>query len=121
MAIGVLNTRNTYQGQLKASSTPDGIFTSNTDYFNLLNEMTQGTLSYITRIGIYWDKILLKYPNQNPCVLLRAKNSPDNVWESFELGTTGVLEIRDVQINGIKFTQNSTPSCFIDYIGVELQ
>lgn len=106
------NNSNSFQGQLKASSTLEKKFVKDINYFDRINEICNGQLSFINRLGIYWDRIGNRRVGQQentPMIIING--------ERFQLGYNYMLQFRDVQITSIYVTKSSSPQCYFDFVG----
>lgn len=121
------NRQNVYQGQLKASSTDEGKFLPKNptthqpiDYFEKIKAICNNNISYIKRLGIYWDRPgnrrVLQNGQEDKTPYILINDGGDN--RKFEIGYNYILQFRDVQITSIKVTQESSPNCYFDFIGV---
>lgn len=92
---------NGYQGQIKASDQPNGIFLADQNIISLIQEACNNQFSgSISRLGI-------EAP-QGTFILINNR--------SIQIGKTGLYEVNDVHITALAFVQNSTKEATVDYI-----
>lgn len=125
------NDQYAYQGQLKASSMPQGRFVpkdslnNKINYFDRINQIYDGQISYISRLAIYWDKPNnARIPkdqeeqNRRSYITIVGQKDSQSFEQKFEIGYNYILQFHepDLKIYGIYVNQQSTPNCFFDFI-----
>ena len=88
-----------------------GPFQANEELFTKIQMDCKNTIRYISKIGIHYigntDLDIQGLRNEQVFVRINGIN--------FQIGKTRMLELEDVQITSIQFTQNVNDSFFIDY------
>ena len=85
----------------------EGPFASNEEIFTKIQEQCLYPIKYISKIGIVYTGNLnsVQYP--------RFSVKINDI--QFQIGKTKMLELEDVRITSIKFTENINDKVYIDY------
>lgn len=85
----------------------EGPFAANEEIFTKIQEQCLYPIKYISKIGIIYTGNLnsIQYP--------RFSVKINDI--QFQIGKTKMLELEDVQITSIKFTENINDKVYIDY------
>ena len=93
---------NGYQGQLRAVSQPNQMFSANQQLYDLMLDQANIDVAYVSRIGIQYKQ---RYP------VHFAIND-----QQFEMGITGIFEASDIRMTSFKFLQDVDHDAIIDFI-----
>lgn len=88
-----------------------GPFTKNKEVFTKIQSQCLNPINYISKIGIHFvgnSDLDLEGKRQGK-YFVKINNI------QFQLGKTRMLELEDVKITSIKFTQNVSDKVYIDY------
>lgn len=98
-----------------------GPFQKNIEIFNIIETECSENIDYISKLGIHWIgnfDLDLNGDYEAPLIILikdKNENNQESESISFQIGKTRMLELEDVRITSIQFTQDVDDRVYIDY------